>query len=62
MALIAALIFAEKVLRIGPRLTAVFGLALIALGLWIAAAPGSVPGLHPPGGSADMPDMPGMVM
>ncbi len=62
MTFIAALIFAEKVLRIGPRLAPLFGFALIAMGLWIALAPGSVPGLHPPAERADMPDMPGMVM
>jgi predicted metal-binding membrane protein len=57
MALIAALIFAEKVLRVGPRLAPVFGIALVAMGLWIAIAPGSVPGLHSPGGKTDMPGM-----
>lgn len=59
MAVIAALIFSEKVLRVGPRLAPVFGFALIAMGLWIAFAPGSLPGLHSPGENTDMP---GMVM
>ena len=60
MTVVAALIFSEKVLRIGPRLAPVFGCALIGFGLWIAIAPGSVPGLHSPVESTDMP--PGMVM
>jgi predicted metal-binding membrane protein len=59
MACIAALIFAEKILRVGPRLAPVFGIALMAMGLWIAIAPASVPGLHAPDESMDMP---GMVM
>ena len=37
----------------------VFGAVLIALGLWIAIAPTSVPGLHSP---AEKTDMPGMKM
>jgi predicted metal-binding membrane protein len=53
MALIAVLIFAEKVFRVGPRLAPVFGALLIALGLWIAIAPASVPGLHPPAQNTD---------
>ncbi len=49
MALVAALIFAEKVLLFGHRLTPVFAVAFVAAGIWIAAAPGSVPGLTRPG-------------
>jgi predicted metal-binding membrane protein len=48
MAVVAALIFAEKVLPFGERLSRVFALAFIALGIWVAAAPGSVPGLTQP--------------
>ena len=48
MAVVAALIFAEKVLPIGERLSAVFAVAFIALGIWVSAAPGSVPGLTQP--------------
>ncbi|MEP6909192.1 MAG: DUF2182 domain-containing protein [Actinomycetota bacterium] len=48
MAAIAALIFAEKIFPYGERLTRVFGIAFVALGLWIAIAPGSVPGLTDP--------------
>ena len=57
MVLIAVLIFAEKMFRIGPRLAPVFGLFLIALGLWIAVAPTTVPGLHAPSETSDMPGM-----
>ena len=57
MALIAVLIFAEKVLRVGPRLAPVFGIVLIALGLWIAVAPTSIPGLHVPAAKSDMSGM-----
>ena len=52
MAAIAGVIFAEKVLPHGERLTRVIGVAFVALGLWIAISPGSVPGLTDPG--ADM--------
>jgi predicted metal-binding membrane protein len=48
MAVVAALIFAEKVLPFGDRLSRVFALAFVALGIWVAAAPGSVPGLTQP--------------
>jgi predicted metal-binding membrane protein len=57
MALIAALIFAEKILRIGARLAPVFSVALIAFGLWIAVAPASVPGLASSGQRTAMPGM-----
>jgi len=59
MALIAALIFAEKVFRVGPRLAPMFGVMLIALGLWIAVAPTTIPGLH---GPAEKSNMSGMKM
>jgi predicted metal-binding membrane protein len=49
MAVIAGLIFAEKILPRGEWLTGVIGIAFVALGLWIAVAPGSVPGLTEPG-------------
>jgi len=49
MAVVAAIIFAEKVLPFGERLSKVFALALIVLGVWVAAAPARVPGLHQPG-------------
>jgi predicted metal-binding membrane protein len=58
MAIVAAVIFAEKVLPYGLRLSRVFAVALVALGIWIAAAPGSVPGLTDP----DAPGSPSMQM
>src|SRR6185437_10414684 len=48
MAVVAALIFAQKVLPRGEQLTKVFAVAFVAAGVWIAAAPGSVPGLTLP--------------
>ena len=49
MAVVAALIFAQKVLPYGDRLARVFAVVFIAFGTWIALAPGSVPGLTQPG-------------
>jgi len=48
MAVVAAIIFAQKVLPAGERLTRVFAVTFIAAGIWVAAAPGSVPGLTDP--------------
>ncbi len=48
MAAVAGIIFAEKVLPYGLRLSRAFALAFIVLGIWIAAAPSSVPGLTEP--------------
>jgi predicted metal-binding membrane protein len=56
MAVIAGLVFAEKVLPRGERLATVFAVTLVALGVWIAVAPESVPFLTQPG----MPMAPGM--
>jgi predicted metal-binding membrane protein len=58
MAVVAAVIFAEKVLPYGLRLSRVFALVLVALGIWVAMAPGSVPGLTNP----DAPGSPSMQM
>jgi predicted metal-binding membrane protein len=53
MAAIAVLIFAQKVLPAGQRLASVFAVAFVAVGIWVAVSPASVPGLHVPGdGSA----------
>lgn len=57
MALVAVLIFAEKILSAGVRLVPIFSITLIALGLWVAIAPASVPGLHVSGQETDMSDM-----
>jgi predicted metal-binding membrane protein len=57
MAAVAGLIFAEKVLPYGLRLSRVFALAFIALGIWLAAAPSSVPGLTDPSKAPSMMQM-----
>ena len=49
MAVVALVIFAEKVLPGGARLTAPVAVCLVALGALIAVAPGHVPGLTDPG-------------
>jgi predicted metal-binding membrane protein len=49
MGVVAGLIFAEKVLPFGHRLTRVIAVSLVAAGIWVAVAPGSVPGLTSPG-------------
>jgi predicted metal-binding membrane protein len=54
MAVVAVAIFAEKVLPRGPRLMPVFAVALVALGIWVAMSPGSVPGLTEPSRSPSM--------
>jgi predicted metal-binding membrane protein len=43
MAVVAAAIFVEKVLPIGPRLSPVIAAALVALGIWLASSPAGVP-------------------
>jgi predicted metal-binding membrane protein len=48
MVVIAGVIFAEKVLPYGLRLSRVFAIALIAFGIWVAFSPSSVPGLTEP--------------
>ena len=50
MLVIAGVILTEKLLPGGERLSHVFGVAFVALGLWIALAPGSVPWLTDPSG------------
>ena len=54
MVAVAAVIFAEKVLPYGLRLSRVFALAFVALGIWVAISPGSVPGLTDPGSKPAM--------
>ena len=48
IAVIAAVIFAEKVTPLGARLRRPLAVALALLGVWVAAAPSSVPGLTQP--------------
>lgn len=49
MAVVAALVFVEKILPRGPLAARGVALLLVAGGIWVAAAPGSVPGLTQPG-------------
>jgi len=53
MGVVAALIFAQKALSYGDRLTRVFAVAFIATGIWVAVAPGTVPGLTEPGSTSN---------
>jgi predicted metal-binding membrane protein len=54
MAVVAGLIFAEKVLPFGGRITPVLALSFVALGIWVAAAPRTVPALVQPGSAPAM--------
>ena len=54
MAVVALAIFVEKVVPRGPRFAPAFAVALVALGIWVAVSPASVPGLTEPGGSPSM--------
>jgi predicted metal-binding membrane protein len=49
MAVVAAVIFVEKVTPFGARLTRPLAVALVALGIAVAASPSSVPRLTDPG-------------
>jgi predicted metal-binding membrane protein len=57
MALVAAAIFAEKVLPRGARLLIPLAVALVALGFWVGVSPASVPGLTEPGGGSPSMEM-----
>jgi predicted metal-binding membrane protein len=48
MAVVAGVIFAEKVLPHGLRITRFVAPALVAFGIWVAVSPSSVPGLTEP--------------
>ena len=48
MAVIAGVIFAEKAIPAGWRLTRPLALVFVALGIWVMVAPSSVPGLTQP--------------
>ena len=48
MVVVASLIFAQKLLPRGEQLTRVFAVAFVAAGIWVAVAPGTVPGLTQP--------------
>jgi predicted metal-binding membrane protein len=50
MAAVAAIIFAEKVTPVGARLRRPLAVTFVALGIWVAASPSTVPGLTDPMG------------
>jgi predicted metal-binding membrane protein len=52
MAVVAGVIFAQKVLPRGEQLTRLFALAFVGIGIWVASAPGTVPGLTLPSSDA----------
>lgn len=54
MVVVAVVIFAEKVLPQGQRLSGAVAIALLALGIWVAFSPSTVPGLTEPGMSPSM--------
>lgn len=54
MAVVAGVIFAEKVLPQGFQLSRVVAVALVALGIWVGGWPSSVPGLTQPDQSPSM--------
>jgi predicted metal-binding membrane protein len=54
MVVVAGVIFAEKVLPQGLRLTRPIAIALLALAIWVAFSPGTLPGLTEPGMAPSM--------
>jgi predicted metal-binding membrane protein len=56
MIVVAAIVLAEKLLPVGERVATALAVVLVAFGIWVAVAPGSVPGLTQPG-SGMMNDM-----
>lgn len=54
MGVVAAAIFAEKVLPQGPRFSRAVAVTLVVLGVWVAFSPASVPGLTEPSGRPTM--------
>jgi predicted metal-binding membrane protein len=54
MVVVAGVIFAQKVLPQGLRLTRAVAIALLALGIWVGFSPSTVPGLTEPRMSASM--------
>ena len=57
MVVVAAIVFAEKVLPVGERVAQALAIVLVVLGIWVAVAPGSVPGLTRPGAELKMDEM-----
>jgi hypothetical protein len=54
MAIVTAIIFLQKVLPFGERLTWALAAVFVGAGIWVAAAPGSVPGLVDPANAPAM--------
>jgi predicted metal-binding membrane protein len=54
MVVVAGVIFAEKVLPLGPRLRRPVAIALFVLGIWVVFSSATVPGLTEPGMSPSM--------
>jgi predicted metal-binding membrane protein len=54
MAVVAGAVLAEKALPQGERLIPAVGVTLVLLGIWVAAAPATVPGLTQPPPSMQM--------
>jgi len=48
MGIVAAAILVEKALPSGDRLARLFGVLLLALGIWVASSAATVPGLTQP--------------
>ena len=57
MAVVAAAILIEKALPGGEAFARLLAVVLVALGIWVAASPGSVPGLTQPGNMPMQMDM-----
>ena len=57
MVVLAAIVFAEKVFPSGERAALALAVVLIGFGVWVAVAPGSVPGLTRPGTGMKMDTM-----
>jgi predicted metal-binding membrane protein len=57
MLVVAAIVFAEKVLPIGESTARALAIVLIVFGAWVAVAPGSVPGLTRPDAGMRMDSM-----
>ena len=57
MVVVAAIVFAEKILPVGERVAQSIAVVLVAFGIWVAVAPGSVPGLTRPGAGMKMDEM-----
>jgi predicted metal-binding membrane protein len=57
MLVITVIVFAEKVLPVGERVAQGVAVLLVAFGIWVAVAPGSVPELTTPGADVNMKSM-----